>query len=308
VPLAVRSFLERVGRRGKAPATPTVAPAGGESLALTTFGPSASDGHGVGLEVKGLRIQYGGSVAVDGLSFAAPRGTITGLIGPNGAGKTTTFNACSGLIPATKGSVFFGGREITRLRPHTRARLGLGRTFQKIEVFESLTVLENVQMGFESRHAGRNPLSHIFESHKARAARFEAAASALSATGLTELASVQAGLLSTGHRRLVELARALAGGFTFILLDEPSSGLDSAETHGFGEILRQVVSQHNIGLLLVEHDMSLVRDVCSKVYVLDFGHLVFEGTPEEMQSSEIVRDAYLGSDYVPAAPTKVESR
>jgi ABC-type branched-subunit amino acid transport system ATPase component/branched-subunit amino acid ABC-type transport system permease component len=254
-----------------------------------------------GLVVEGLEVRFGGLVAVDGVSLGAKPGQITGLIGPNGAGKTTTFNACSGLVRATAGRVLLGGRDVSRSGPSARARHGLGRTFQKMELFDSLTVRDNVEAGAEAALAGANPLTHL-ASRPNDGPRIRAATDrAMELCGLSALSDLPAMSLSTGQRRLVELARCLAGPFQLLLLDEPSSGLDRAETQHFGEILRHVVAERGIGILLVEHDMSLVLDVCEHLYVLDFGELIFQGTPAEVTSSEIVKAAYLGDATVEQA-------
>jgi ABC-type branched-subunit amino acid transport system ATPase component/branched-subunit amino acid ABC-type transport system permease component len=254
-----------------------------------------------GLVVEGLEVRFGGLVAVDGVSLGAKAGQITGLIGPNGAGKTTIFNACSGLVRATRGRVLLGGRDVSRSGTSARARHGLGRTFQKIELFDSLTVRENVEAGAEAALAGANPLTHLADRPGDGPAIRAATDRAMELCGLSALSDLLAMSLSTGQRRLVELARCLAGPFQLLLLDEPSSGLDRAETQRFGEILRQVVAERGIGILLVEHDMSLVLDVCEHLYVLDFGELIFQGTPAEVTSSEIVKAAYLGDATVEQA-------
>jgi ABC-type branched-subunit amino acid transport system ATPase component len=241
-------------------------------------------------------VSFGGLVAVDGISLCAPAGRTTGLIGPNGAGKTTTFNACSGLVRPDSGRVRIDGRDVTNLSVPARSRLGLGRTFQRMELFNSATVLENVRLGREAGQAGGNVVHQLFaprrEVDRARAA----AAEALELCGLTNLADRRVAALSTGQRRLVELARTLAGAFTVLLLDEPSSGLDAEETHAFGQILRTVVEERGTAILLVEHDMSLVMGTCDYIHVLDFGTAIFEGTPDAVQASALVRQAYLGSD------------
>jgi len=249
-----------------------------------------------GLEVEGLTVRFGGHVAVNGLSFSAPRGRITGLIGPNGAGKTTTFNACSGLLEPAAGRMQLDGRDITRLGPPMRARLGLGRTFQRMELFGSLTVAENIAVGREAGLAGASALRQVFRHPGERKAVSAAVDRALEVCGLAGLAGQRADALSTGQRRLVELARAYAGDFSLLLLDEPSSGLDHDETEAFGAVLTGMVAERGTGLLLVEHDMALVMGICDYLYVLDFGLLIFEGTPEEVRRSDIVRAAYLGSE------------
>jgi len=247
-----------------------------------------------GLSVNDLKIQFGGLVAVEDLSFEAPVGRITGLIGPNGAGKTTTFDACSGFNRPRHGGVRLNGTDISGLAPDHRARLGLGRTFQVVELCDSLTVDENVALGWEASRAGRNWRTQLVARRGEHQAELSAAAAAIDLCDLDELTGRQAGSLSTGQRRLVDLARALAGPFDVLLLDEPSSGLGPDETARFADVMRRVVQERDCGILLVEHDMSLVMNVCDYIYVLDFGRLIFEGTPAEVAASEIVQTAYLG--------------
>ena len=247
-----------------------------------------------GLSITNLTVRYGGLTAVADVSLEAPRGSVTGLIGPNGAGKTTIFNACSGLT-AAEGKVELDGTDLSHLSPAGRARNGLGRTFQRMKLFDDLTVAENVALGREAGLAGRSIVGQLMARAGQRSEVREAAASAIERCGLTDLTQREAGTLSTGQRRLVELARALAGRFTLLLLDEPSSGLDRAETEVFGEILTGVLAERDIGILLVEHDMALVMGVCRYLYVLDFGQLIFHGTPAEVQASDKVRAAYLGT-------------
>lgn len=248
-----------------------------------------------GLEVEDLSVVFGGLVAVDHVSFRAARGAITGLIGPNGAGKTTTFNACTGVQRPTAGRIGFDGHDISSRNPERRAQLGLGRTFQRMELFDSLTVRENVRLGREAGYAGSSIRRQVFAPRQETEAVEQAAHDALELCGIEALADASVGALSTGQRRLVELARVLAGRFSLLLLDEPSSGLDGDETNAFGDVLEAVVAERGCGILLVEHDMSLVMRVCTSLFVLDFGQLIFEGTPEETQVSEVVRAAYLGA-------------
>ncbi len=250
------------------------------------------------LEVTDLQVQFGGLMAVDGVNLVAPTRRITGLIGPNGAGKTTTFNACSGINHPKAGRIFMDDSDISHASTSTRARLGLGRTFQQMELFDTMTVRQNVALGAEGSFAGPNPLSHLFGTPSQRRQIFDATNHAIQLCELLPIAESVVGSISTGHRRLVELARCLAGPFHILLLDEPSSGLDRAETERFGEILRSVVQERGIGILLVEHDMSLVTEVCDYIYVLDFGRPVFEGNPSEVMGSSLVRAAYLGDDLV----------
>src|SRR5260370_40425261 len=177
-----------------------------------------------------------------------------------------------------------------------RARHGLGRTFQKMELFDSLTARENVSLGREAGQAGRRPWQHMAETTRDRQSRSAVAEQAMALAGIADLADRHAATLSTGQRRLVELARCLAGEFDVLLLDEPSSGLDRAETERFGEILTRVVAERGVGILLVEHDMALVMSICDYVHVLDFGTKIFEGTTAEVSSSHTVRAAYLGTE------------
>ncbi len=252
------------------------------------------------LRAENVSVRFGGIHAVQGVSLEAPLGRLTALIGPNGAGKTTTFNALCGLNKPSGGAVTLFGEDIGHLTPPARAQRGLGRTFQRMELFDSLTVADNVALGREAGMAGSRPLRHLLTSRAERARIGEAVDEAVELCGLEALAGRRAGAISTGQRRLVELARAIAGQFKVLLLDEPSSGLDGHETKRFGGILREVIARRGTGILLVEHDMSLVMDVCDYIYVIDFGLPIFEGTPPEVRTSEVVRAAYLGSEAVAA--------
>ncbi|HEY2333369.1 MAG TPA: branched-chain amino acid ABC transporter permease/ATP-binding protein [Acidimicrobiales bacterium] len=263
---------------------------------------------GEGLEIRELSVRYGGFLAVDTMNLKAPPGKITGLIGPNGAGKTTTFNACSGLVKPSTGKVFYDGADITHLSPSARARKGLGRTFQKVELWPSLTVEQNISLGVEAPLAGGNFRKQFIASAGDPDRTAAAVKEAMELTDIGHIADRVISDLSTGEKRLVELARVLAGPFDTLLLDEPSSGLDTAETERFGEVLRTVVATRGTGALLVEHDMLFVTQVCDYIYVLDFGHLLFEGSAQETMESEIVRTAYLGTEAVPVPVTTSEER
>jgi ABC-type branched-subunit amino acid transport system ATPase component/branched-subunit amino acid ABC-type transport system permease component len=251
---------------------------------------------GLGLEINELVVTFGGVTAINSMSLKAPVGRITGLIGPNGAGKTTTFSACSGLVRPASGSLLLDGRDISRAAPSTRAGRGLGRTFQRMQLFDSLTVEENVALGREAGMAGRNPLSHLLTSPGQNETIHRATSASMELCGIGDIRHRTVGQLSTGQRRLVDLARCVAGSYDILLLDEPSSGLDHVETQEFGQVLLQVVRERGVGVLLVEHDMTLVMSVCEYLYVMDFGVLIFEGTPAEATSSPIVRAAYLGAE------------
>ena len=258
-----------------------------------------------GLVVRDLTVRFGGLVAVAGLSFEAPVGRLTGLIGPNGAGKTTTLNACCGLVKPSGGSVHLFGADVSHMSPARRARLGMGRTFQRLELYDTLTVAENVRLGREAAISGQRLLGQLFSSPREHRDIESATAHAMELCDIGHLAQLPAGSLSTGQRRLVELARAIAGPYRLLLLDEPSSGLDSSESHRFGDILRRVMAEREVGILLVEHDMALVSAVCSYIYVLDFGRLIHEGPAAQTLASDVVRAAYLGSEWTGAESEEV---
>jgi ABC-type branched-subunit amino acid transport system ATPase component len=249
-----------------------------------------------GLKIDGLTIRFGGHTAVDHLTMDAPIGEVTGLIGPNGAGKSTTFNACSGSLTPSEGTVTFDGHDLTKAPESRRASLGIGRTFQRIELFDSLTVRENVQLGREARLAGTSPRTQLLPRKGERALVAQAAERAMAQCGISDVADARAGRLSTGQRRLVELARALAGDFRLLLLDEPSSGLDHSESDAFTALLLKVVEENGVGILIVEHDMNVIAGLCNYAYVLDFGQLIYQGLPRDVLTSEIVRKAYLGTE------------
>jgi branched-chain amino acid transport system ATP-binding protein len=248
------------------------------------------------LEVQGLSVRFGGHLAVGDVSLRVDAGAVTGLIGPNGAGKTTTFNAICGVITPTSGRVLLGGRDVSRHGTHQRARLGIGRTFQRLEVFGSLSVRDNVQVGLEIRRSwarGRGSAPQYL----AAGADLPPAAEVdliLDRLGLQDVSEAPVGSLPTGQARLVELGRALAARPNVLLLDEPASGLDDTETEAFGTLLCDLADA-GLGILLVEHDVALVMRVCSQLSVLDFGQIIAQGPPEEIRANEAVLAAYLGS-------------
>ncbi|MFZ4516882.1 MAG: ABC transporter ATP-binding protein [Microthrixaceae bacterium] len=247
------------------------------------------------LSVEGLTVRFGGHLAVSSVDLEVPGGRISGLIGPNGAGKTTTFNAICGVITPTSGRVRLGDRDISRMSTHQRARHGVGRTFQRLEVFSSLSVRDNVQVGLEirrswSRRTDAAPQFLAPDGEPAPAAEVELI---LDRLGLTAVAEAPVGSLPTGQARLVELGRALAARPRVLLLDEPASGLDDNETVAFGTLLQDLATA-GLAILLVEHDISLVMRVCSELSVLDFGQIIAQGPPAEIRSNEAVLAAYLG--------------
>jgi ABC-type branched-subunit amino acid transport system ATPase component len=249
------------------------------------------------LRADSIVMRFAGLSALDGVTLEATGGRITGLIGPNGAGKTTMFNVCGGFLRPTSGTVSIDGVDVTSESPTRRARRGIGRTFQRLELFRSLTVRENIAIAAEGRFVGDGPLSQLGVSrHGAEERRLvaDATAEVIDALRLGDIADISAERLSTGQGRLVELARALASRPQILLLDEPSSGLDSAESDRFAATLRAVMSRYDLAMLLVEHDMKLVLSLCDWVYVIDFGTPIFEGTADGIRHSDEVRAAYLG--------------
>jgi len=241
----------------------------------------------MGLDIEAVSVRFGGVAALSDVSISVADGSITGLIGPNGAGKTTLFNVVTGMQHPNAGSIRLDGRNVSDLSSFRRARLGLGRTFQRLEVFGSLTVAENI--GVAASIGQRWPV-------KARSKKNQEICEALlERLGLTSVASNRADSLPTGTGRLVELARALATRPKVLLLDEPAAGQDEDETERFSHILRDLVSE-GLAILLVEHDMDLVMNVSHSIAVLDYGRVICTGTPAEVRADPEVQAAYLGTE------------
>jgi branched-chain amino acid transport system ATP-binding protein len=236
------------------------------------------------LDVTGVTVRFGGVTAVDDANISAEAGRITGLIGPNGAGKTTLFNVITGLLPPTAGRVRFRNVDISRSTPNARAKAGMARTFQRLEAFGSLTVRENVQVAREIHGGVRSWFRHHNDT---------AVDELLERVGITQYAAQRADSVPTGVARLLEMARALAIDPKLLLLDEPSSGLDEAETENFGILLRALAGQ-GAAILMVEHDMDLVMSVCDVIHVLEFGKVIASGTAAEIRADRKVQAAYLG--------------
>jgi ABC-type branched-subunit amino acid transport system ATPase component/branched-subunit amino acid ABC-type transport system permease component len=247
------------------------------------------------LVVRELTVRFGGLVAVNGLNLCARRAAITALIGPNGAGKTTTFNTISGLTLGASGSVELKGRDVMRLGPAHRARLGLGRTFQEMNLFDGLTVFENIAIVGDAQDAGSIPWRQMLPRWRARHAIETRVREIARLCGLGAVLDKPAGLLSTAQRRMVDLARALMASPDMLLLDEPLSGLDVAEGEAVMLLLRRLCEERGMAILVVEHDMDFVVKAADYVYVLDFGRLIFEGDASSLLESDIVRDAYIGT-------------
>jgi branched-chain amino acid transport system ATP-binding protein len=264
------------------------------------------------LEVRGVAVHFGGVSALTDVSLSVAAGSVTGLIGPNGAGKTTLFNVVSGLQAPNSGTVTFEGRDLARMPPHRRARLGIARTFQRLELFGTLTAEDNVRVGLESsirwwqwrRLRASFPWAHDVSGDGARAAGSRVVSLAdrlLAGVGLAGHEDQQSSAMPTGNARMVELARALAMQPKLLLLDEPGSGLDEHESEALGTLLLQLAAD-GMAVLLVEHDMELVMRVCDRVHVLDFGHVVASGSPDEIRADPRVQTAYLGAPSGGARP------
>jgi ABC-type branched-subunit amino acid transport system ATPase component/branched-subunit amino acid ABC-type transport system permease component len=284
--------------RGKAKPLPdhaTLAAPQGTSRREPTPAALASSNGSAGLRLTGVTVDFRGLRAVDGASMVAPAHHITGLIGPNGAGKTTLFNVCSGLVQPTEGTVELNDVELTRLSPSAIARAGLGRTFQHLDLFESMSVRDNVELGCESVFAGADLRHQVVSSTAEKRQVRERTDRALDLCGIATLANTPVGSMPTGQRRLVEVARTLAGDFGFVLLDEPSAGLSREETDRFADIVRCVAYEWGWGVVVVEHDVPLVMSLCETIYVLDFGKMIFRGNSGELRNSAAVREAYLGN-------------
>jgi branched-chain amino acid transport system ATP-binding protein len=260
---------------------------------------SGGDGREPVIDASNVTVRFGGLVALSDVSLRVPPASIVGLVGPNGAGKTTMFNVLSGLLRPQEGDVFLSGQRITRAAPSKRARLGLARTFQQLELFMGLTVREHIVLGYRVRNERRRLWSDLVTAgslHPTATQERERVDHLLDLLDLRSVADTAASVLPLGTARRVEVARALATGPSVVLLDEPSSGLDGHETAQLGTALRTVVEQEQISLLLVEHDVAMVLGLSSEVAVLDFGVRIAYGTPDAIRNDPAVRAAYLGDD------------
>jgi branched-chain amino acid transport system ATP-binding protein len=261
------------------------------------------------LEARGVTVRFGGLVALSDVSITVPPATIVGLVGPNGAGKTTLFHVVSGLLRPQEGQVFLQGRRITKASPVKRARFGLARTFQQLELFMGLTAREHVVLGYRVRRERARLWSDLVTAgalHPESADERERVDYLVDLLGLTSVAITPAASLPLGTARRVEVARALATAPSVLLLDEPSSGLDHRETAQLAAALRLVVEQEGVSMLLVEHDVAMVLGLSSSVSVLDFGVCIAAGTPEQIRNDPAVRAAYLGDDEAVEGVEEVE--
>ena len=242
------------------------------------------------LVTEQVTVEFGGNRALSEVDLDARVGEVTGLIGPNGAGKTTLFNVITGLQSPTAGRIRFDGRDVSRLDTHKRARLGIARTFQRLELFTDLTVRDNLRVAGEIRNTWGGVRGAVHRINVTRETE-----RVLDLIGLSDRADADVSTIPTGTARVVELGRALMIQPRLLLLDEPASGQSDEETKAFEGLLRRLVREDGLTILLVEHDMTLVMEVCDRIHVLDFGEIISVGTPDEVRADPRVRDAYLGS-------------
>ncbi len=251
------------------------------------------------LEAKNISKHFGGLKAVDGVNMNINKGEIFGIIGPNGAGKTTFFNICSGIYAPTAGQVVLEGKDISGFAPEKIARLGMARTFQNIQLFKYMTVLENVKIGFhiKTKTTMADAILHTKRYKEDEKLIQEKGMELLEYLGLQDLAGTRAGNLAYGVQRKVEIARALATDPKIILLDEPAAGMNPNETASLSEFI-QNINKDGYTVAVIEHDMKFVMRTCHRIMVLNFGEKICEGTPEIVQADKLVNEAYFGKGRI----------
>lgn len=249
------------------------------------------------LKVEHVTLSFGGLVANNDVCMQVPEGKIVGLIGPNGAGKTTFFNIVNGVYKPDSGKIYFNNQEIQGKRPHQINALGISRTYQVINLFRKMTVIENVVVGMHSRLT-KGFFSSLFKTRQERKeerSAYEKALELLDFVGLKDRAFELAGSLSYGEQRLLEICRGLASNPQLLLLDEPAAGMNATEKVELDHLLQKIL-KHNVGILIIEHDMKLMMGVADYLYVLNYGKLLAEGTPVDIQKNPEVIAAYLGGE------------
>jgi ABC-type branched-subunit amino acid transport system ATPase component len=244
------------------------------------------------LDLDGITVRFGGVDAVSDLSLQVHAGEVVGLIGPNGAGKSTTIDAITGVVPLAAGTVALDGVRIDRWTRERRARAGIGRSFQSLELFDDLTALENIQTACDDHALSAYATDLVKPGFSPLP---EAARDAVVQFGLADVLSVQVRDLHYGQRRLLAIARAIAAAPSILLLDEPAAGLDEQQARDLGDSIRRLASDWGMGILLVEHNVDMVLRSCDRVYALNFGILVGSGTPSAIRSNQAVVDSYLGT-------------